>query len=114
MVSAKPSVWAPTQALWLKAVALWSGSKAQPARLLARPDRAAAKPAISHFSKPPVQGELSLDRVAVVRNDLSEADLEVVPAKPKAAADLMVAEPVGAVESIWKRATPRMFHAGKR
>jgi hypothetical protein len=27
----------------------------------------------------PVQGELSLDKIKVVRNDLSETDLEVVP-----------------------------------
>ncbi len=32
--------------------------------------------------KVPVQGELSLDRVRVVRNDLTDVDLEVVPAKP--------------------------------
>lgn len=29
-----------------------------------------------------VQGELSLDRVKVVRNDLNDADVEIVPAKP--------------------------------
>jgi hypothetical protein len=38
------------------------------------------KPA-SVFEKEPVQGELSLDRIKVVRNDLSEADLEIVPVK---------------------------------
>jgi hypothetical protein len=27
----------------------------------------------------PVQGELSLDKIKVMRNDLSETDLEVVP-----------------------------------
>lgn len=31
----------------------------------------------------PVQGELSLDRIKVVRNDLSDADVEIVPAKVK-------------------------------
>ena len=35
---------------------------------------------IPRFSKPLVQGELSLDRVKVMRNDLSDSDLEVVPA----------------------------------
>ena len=29
-----------------------------------------------------VQGELSLDSVKVMRNDLAETDLEVVPARP--------------------------------
>ena len=44
------------------------------------------KPAIPRFSKPhaPVQGELSLDNIKVMRNDLSEADVEVVPAKARA------------------------------
>ena len=34
------------------------------------------------FGKQPVQGELSLDNVRVVRNDLTEADVEVVRATP--------------------------------
>jgi len=43
----------------------------------------APKPAIPRFNeKPPVQGELSLDNVKVVRNDLSDADLEIVSARP--------------------------------
>ncbi len=33
------------------------------------------------FDKAPVQTELSLERIKVVRNDLSDADLEVVPVK---------------------------------
>jgi hypothetical protein len=37
-----------------------------------------AKPVLSSPTKLPVQGELSLDRIKVVRNDLSDADLEVV------------------------------------
>ena len=32
----------------------------------------------------PVQGELSLDRVKVVRNDLSDADVEIIPASQTA------------------------------
>ena len=46
-----------------------------------------------------LQGELSLDAVRVVRNDLSDADFEVV----RSAAKL---EPVGAV---WNRLTTRFF-----
>jgi hypothetical protein len=38
--------------------------------------------AITRFSEAPVQGELSLDRVRVVRNDLSEADVEIITARP--------------------------------
>ncbi len=37
--------------------------------------------AIPRFNKAMVQGELTLDRVKVLRNDLSDSDLEVVPAK---------------------------------
>jgi hypothetical protein len=37
--------------------------------------------AVPKFSKSPVQGELSLDKVKVVRNDLSEADVEIITAK---------------------------------
>jgi hypothetical protein len=39
------------------------------------------KPAIPRFHKPMVQGELSLENIKVVRNDLSDTDLEVVPSK---------------------------------
>jgi hypothetical protein len=52
--------------------------------MFARPNRQTARPAVPKLSKRPVQGELSLDRVQVVRNDLSDADLEVVPVKRSA------------------------------
>ena len=42
------------------------------------------KSAIPRFNKAPVQGELSLDNIKVVRNDLSDADVEVVPMKARA------------------------------
>lgn len=42
----------------------------------------------------PVQAELSLDRIRVVRNDLSDSDLEIVPARvPKPADQGRVLEP---------------------
>jgi hypothetical protein len=44
---------------------------------------APAKSAIPRFNKPPVQGELSLDNIKVMRNDLSDADVEVRPMKIK-------------------------------
>jgi hypothetical protein len=37
--------------------------------------------AVQRFNGVPVQGELSLDNIKVVRNDLSDADLEVVTRK---------------------------------
>jgi hypothetical protein len=50
-----------------------SSSQASPAPVFRRTTR-------------PTQGELSLDAVKVVRNDLSDSDLEVVAAAPKKAA----------------------------
>ena len=40
-----------------------------------------ARSAVPRFNGVPVQGELSLDNIKVVRNDLSDADLEVVTRK---------------------------------
>jgi hypothetical protein len=65
-----------------------------------------------------VQGELSLDRVKVVRNDLSDSDLEIVSAKkpspppaPAPAAEL--AATVSSSPRAWERVTSRLFGAGK-
>ena len=59
-------------------------------------------PSIPRFGKPGVQGELSLDKVKVVRSDLVHTDLEVVP--------------VGlggnqAANSAWRNLTARVFGA---
>lgn len=80
-----------------------------------------AKPAKSRVTRAPVQTELSLERVRVMRNDLSDADLEVVPARPvKLAAKPAAppaqpasrAEPVTAGEpTTWNRLTSRFFGA---
>jgi hypothetical protein len=77
-----------------------------------------AKPAIPRFPKPPVQGELSLDKIRVMRNDLSDADLEVIAAKAPAAPArsepaLHTAKEVGVAESRWRGATAALFGAGK-
>ena len=78
----------------------------------------AARPAIPRFTKQPVQGELSLDRVRVVRNDLSDADLEIVPAKSSASQrSSALAVPGETVTSVtagsWSRVANRIFGAGK-
>ena len=69
--------------------------------------------AVLRSPKPLVQGELSLDGVKVVRNDLSDSDLEIVPVKstpPDAAkAPVNVVPP----ETTWDRVTGRFFGAGK-
>jgi len=70
-----PKVAAPVDS-WLKKInpMVWFGNR-KPAE---------PKPAIPRFSKPqaPIQGELSLDNIKVMRNDLSDADVEIVPVKP--------------------------------
>jgi hypothetical protein len=78
-----------------------------------RPKVKPAKPAIPQFSKPPVQAELSLERVKVLRNDLSDADLEVVAAKTKPApAAAPVQAPLIAERPLGRVAT-RLFGVGK-
>lgn len=76
-VSPPTKVAAPVDS-WLKKInpMVWFGNR-KPAE---------PKPAIPRFSKPhaPIQGELSLDNIKVMRNDLSEADVEVVPMKARA------------------------------
>jgi hypothetical protein len=90
----------------------------------------AAKRPLPQFSKPLVQGELSLDNITVLRNDLSDSDLEVAPAKsrttavspaeagtepapapqPAVQAQAAKAEPV---DTAWGRVSHRLFGAGK-
>ena len=75
-----------------------------------------AKPAMPSVTAP-VQGELALETVKVVRNDLSDSDLEVVPAVlavPEPPPKPVAAPEAHAVEgSNWGRITSRLFGAGK-
>ncbi|MGN6642207.1 MAG: hypothetical protein ACTHKU_04330 [Verrucomicrobiota bacterium] len=64
----------------LAGIAGWA-KKLNPLSWLARRKTAAAKTTAPGFEKAPVQAELSLDKIKVMRNDLSDADVEVVPAK---------------------------------
>ena len=58
----------------------------------------------------PVQSELSLDSVKVVHNDLSDADVEVVPIKSRTADETAV--PVlPPPKKSWEFLAERMFHA---
>ena len=52
------------------------------AKLKRVPKKTELKPAIPRFNEGPVQGELSLDNIKVMRNDLSDADVEMVTARP--------------------------------
>ena len=58
----------------------------------------------------PVQSELSLDSVKVVHNDLSDADVEVVPIKSRAA-DKAAVPVLPPPEKSWEFLAERMFHA---
>jgi hypothetical protein len=82
--------------------------------LKANPFKSSSKPA----GQPVVQGELSLDKVKVVRNDLSDSDLELVAATRRAEqggnvfAAAAPATPAGEVKlSFWKRLRSRWFRA---
>ena len=58
----------------------------------------------------PVQSELSLDSVKVVHNDLSDADVEVVPIKSRTA-DKTAAPVLPPPGKAWEFLAERMFHA---
>jgi len=47
-----------------------------------RSDRAGAARGVRPAARPAVQGELSLDQIRVVRNDLSDSDVEIVQPHP--------------------------------
>ena len=68
---------------------------------------AAPPSAVPGFNKAPVQGELSLDNIKVMRNDLSDADVEVVPmtARPPKVAT-PVGPPIGAMGAAAAAAIP--------
>jgi hypothetical protein len=98
----------------------WAGQLVAKLKRLA-PKRSSkpVKPAILRFTKPLVQAELSLDSVKVVRNDLTDSDLEIVPAKPPVAPPS--SPPAGALptrrgfppESPFAKVTGRFFGASK-
>ena len=68
------------------------------------------KSTIPCFTKPPIQSELCLDKVQVVRNDLSDADLEVVAvAAPVASQGVKSAGQCETAGNAWGRLTTRMF-----
>ena len=70
--------------------------------LKANPFKSASRPAT-----PVVQGELSLEKVKVVRNDLSDSDLELVAAAKSAskpvASENVFGGPPAAKMSLWAR-----------
>jgi hypothetical protein len=67
------------------------------------------KPAVEDLP-PPVQSELSLDAVKVVHNDLSDAEVEVVPMKSRPAGPADIPE-LPPPSRPWEFLAERMFHA---
>lgn len=65
--------------------------------------RRAERPAIPRFGGAGAQGELSLDKVKVLRGDLTHADLEVIPTGPGGHQ---------ATNPVWKNLANRMLGAG--
>ncbi len=67
----------------------------------------------SNRSAPLMQEELSLERVKVVRNDLAEADLEIVVARPKTSRNFPAQpgapqEPVKLMSAVWNQLLARV------
>jgi len=94
----------------------WAGNcLSKMGALFSRHRKKVERPAIPRFGKPLVQGELSLDAVKVVRNDLHDSDLEFVPAKPVQARPVPATPSKGGAgpEKVWNRVTGRFFGAGK-
>jgi len=75
---AVPTPWAGAKARQ------WLGGWAQRLNPLGRwlNRQPKSRPAVPKFNRPAVQGELSLANVKVMRNDLNDADVEIVAAKP--------------------------------
>ncbi len=116
--STNASVRRFTEVLRLRAAALLRGCKGKLTGMIRRVRVKEVKPAIPRFTKPAVQGELSLDKIEVMRNDLSDADLEVVAAQlPTTLASsesaLQTDKDVRVEERRWGRATAGLYGAGK-
>lgn len=93
--------------LWqrLSVSGLFSGRRKQPAGI--RPE-----------AKRMLQAELSLEAVKVVRNDLSDSDVEIVTGRPVAVVNRagLAESEAAATPGIrrWSKAAERLFGAGKR
>jgi len=102
-------LWAKTQKLPAissspKSLATWT-TKLNPMTML-RGSQEEAKT----FSRPTVQAELSLDSVKVVHNDLTDADVEIIPMKSRPARDFDVPDLQPAKKS-WEILGERLLKA---
>jgi hypothetical protein len=100
-----------------KSSSIWGWVKQlSPLSLLARRGPGATKSTRSWPSHRPVQAELSLDKVKVVRNDLTDTDLEIVPARlmglPSGASPVL-SQSGKSEPAAWDRLASRFFGAEK-
>ena len=112
-LSPRAGVGSHTWTLWPKAAGLLSACRQKLSLLIAVRFGKPARPVVLRLPKRPVQGELSLDRIKVMRNDLSDADSEAATVRTKPAPASVVVETAARAEQIWGRVTSRLFPAGK-
>ena len=101
-----------TEALRLRVRGLLSRWLATLRGLIGISRRSSERPAALRFTKPPVQSELSLDAVKVLRNDLNDADLEVVVAKQAEAPAVPAVGPEAAEGAALGASAPEREAAG--
>ena len=91
-------------------------TKINPLPLLRRLKPGAKKSPKPRPARAAVQCELSLEKVKVVRNDLNDADVELMPARPTVAtsASSAISPAVTKTEpTTWNRLTSRLLGAGQ-
>ncbi len=74
------------------------------------------KPVNSKTARTPVQTELSLEKVKVIRNELHDSDLELIPMRMGGLQKKNEAAPPPAMKSCqtrWERFTSRIFREGQ-
>jgi hypothetical protein len=87
--------------------------KGDPRAVITGSPKKAAGSAVLPFPKPPLQGELSLDCIKVMRNDLRDADFELLGTGLKPATVSLAGRAADRAEQIWGRVSTRLFPAGK-
>jgi hypothetical protein len=95
--------------------AKWA-AKINPISYLLRGRSSAKKPVNSKTAKSPVQTELSLEKVKVIRNELHDSDLELIPRRMGGLRKKNEVVPPAAGKAYhtkWERLTSRIFREGQ-
>jgi len=101
-----------------KMATFWSGCRRRLSPLFSHPRGKPVRAGVLQAPKLAMQGELSLNKIKVVRNDLTDTDLEIARVKPPAtqaanAPSSRVAEKGEPGGASWGRLAARVFGAGK-